>query len=201
MSQPPFGHGKGRLGVSEWGLTYGDLFEEWEIAATKRAVIEFRSKYPWLRGLDFDDLLQECLIHWYFKRSRFREGKGASIQTFMAKVVRTHLRLMLRQQLSHRRRASHLADSLDRPVAASDISLADVVYSHDDLSHVNVRVDVESALEQLTPFERQICILLIQGYPVTSVADLLGRPRRSVRDAVARIRQVFSGKGLEAYLE
>ena len=67
------------------GLTYGDLFTEWEIAIAKKVVSHFQTSYSWLKGLEFEDLLQECLIHWCLNRDKFQKDRGASIKTFMVK--------------------------------------------------------------------------------------------------------------------
>ena len=186
-------------GVSEWGLSYGDLFESWEIAVAKKAVAHFQAKYPWLQGLDFNDLLQECLIHWYFNRARFEEGKRASITTFMAKVVSVQLQLILRKELSDKRRAGHLTESLDKPLGGGETTLADVIPADETWSSISIHIDVRSALEELTPLQRRICNLLGQGYSVKGVAEMLGKPRSTVRDELKRINQVFYRIGLKDY--
>jgi RNA polymerase sigma factor (sigma-70 family) len=187
--------------VSEWRPSYGDLFEEWEIAVARREVAQFQAKYPWLRGLDFSDLLQECLIHWYFNRSRFQEGKGASIKTYMAKVVRRRLQLVLREQLTDKRKAGHLAESLDKPVGEGEAALGDVIPAEEIPPQIFIRIDIESALEELTPLQRRICSLLSRDYSVKRVAEMLGKPRSTVRQEIKRITIIFSRKGLRDYWE
>jgi DNA-directed RNA polymerase specialized sigma24 family protein len=72
-------------------LVYGDLFAAWEIAVAKSLIIKFQKNYPWLKGFEFEDLLQECLIHWYLNRASYKEERGASIRTYMAKVGKNRL--------------------------------------------------------------------------------------------------------------
>ena len=183
------------------GLTYGDLFDDWEIALAKKLISEFQAKYPWLKIPDFDDLLQECLIHWYLNRSRFKEGRGASKRTYMAKVVSVQLQLILRRQLSDKRKIGHLAESLERPLGEGEETLGDTIPAADRPDEISLRIDVESVLETLTPSQRNICQLLAEGYPVTAVAEVLGKPRSTVRDDIERIKQEFLRKGLEDYWE
>ncbi len=44
------------------------LFEGWEIAITKKYVRQFRSTCQCLRRDFEDDLVDECLKHWFFLR-------------------------------------------------------------------------------------------------------------------------------------
>ncbi len=182
-------------------FSYGDLFEDWEIAMAKKAVARFQAAYPWLTMPDFDDLLQECLSHWYFNRGRFRPDAGASRSTFMASVLANHLKLILRTQLADKRKASHLSRSLEEPADDDGVSLADVIPAEETASDNALNIDVRSALAGLTPLEKSICYLISQGYPVAQVAEALGKPRSTVRDCIRRIRETFSRKGLDEYFD
>ena len=181
------------------GLTYGDVFADWEIAIAKNTVNHFQAKYPWLRGLDFDDLFQECLTHWYLNRAKFRASKGASIKTYMAKVLSTQLQSILRRELYDKRKASHFAESLEKPVGVGEATLADIIPVNEHTTDVSLRIDVESALSALTQFQRDICKLLWDGYPIKRIAEMLGKPRGTIRGEIKRIRDLFLERGLKDY--
>ena len=181
------------------GLNYGDVFAGWEVAIAKKAVSQFQANYPWRKGLDFDDLLQECLIHWYLNRAKFRESKGASIKTYMARVLNTHLQLLLRRELYDKRKASHFAESLEKPMGVGEATLADITPADEHITDVSMRIDIESALRALAPLQREICKLLGDGYPVKRIAEMLGKPRSTIRDEIKRIRELFSQQGLKDY--
>lgn len=185
--------------VSGGRSLYGDLFEEWEVAVARNSIARFKAKYPWLRSPDLDDLLQECLTHWYYARGRFQQGKGASIKTYMSKVVSTRLKAILREQLSHKRRLNHLACSLDETLNEGRSTLADLIPDDRDSVDVALQADVRSALRELTPLQQGICRLLSQGYPVKRLAETLGRPRTTVRDQIKSIKKVFFRRGLDDY--
>ena len=185
--------------VSRGGSQYGDLFEEWELAVARNSVAHFKAKYPWLCFPDFDDLLQECLTHWYFTRGSFQQGKGASIKTYMSKVVKIRLQAILREQISYKRRFNHLARSLDEPLSESVETLADLVPDDRESANVALQIDVQSALQELTPLQQSICRLLSEGYPVKRIAEIIGRPRTTVRDHIKRIKEVFIKRGLKNY--
>ncbi len=181
------------------GLFYGDLFADWEIAVAKNLVSNFQKSCPWLKGFDFEDLLQECLVHWYLKRDRYMQERGASVRTFMAKVVKTRLQMILREQQADKRKAMYEATSLDESVGEDEIPLGEMLVNPESSTDYAVRLDIEAVLELLTPLQKDICRLLAQEYPVKQVAERLGKPRTTVRDEIKRIRQVFLQKGLKEH--
>lgn len=181
------------------GLFYGDLFADWEIAIAKNLIRNFQESYPWIKGLDFDDLLQECLFHWYLHRGSYREGKGASAKTYMAKVMKNQLQIILREQQADKRKAVHEAMSLDEPIGENETPLGEILVNPESPTDYAIRLDIEAVLELLTPLQKEICQLLAQEYPVKRVAEMLRKPRTTVRDEIKRIREIFLQKGLKDY--
>jgi len=177
------------------GLNYGDLFEDWEVALAKSVVFQFQSKYPWLTTLGIDDLLQECLTHWYMKRFGYRPGKGASLKTYMATMLNHKLYSLMRREISDKRRSDHLSESLERPLDENGATLADSIAA--DMPDMGLRLDVRSAINELTPLQKRICQLLQEGYPVTEIARMLRKPRHAIRQEISWIRQTFLRRGLD----
>lgn len=181
------------------GLFYGDLFADWEIAVAKNLIDEFQKSHPWLKGFEFEDLLQECLFHWFLSRDSYQQERGASSRTFMAKVVRNRLQMILREQQSDKRKAIHIAGSLDEPIGEDETPLGDTLIDSESPENYMIRLDVEAVLELLTPLQRDICRLLAQEYPVKQVAEMLRKPRTTIRDEIKRVREIFLQKGLKDY--
>jgi RNA polymerase sigma factor (sigma-70 family) len=181
------------------GLTYGDLFADWEMAVAKQAVSRFQARNPRFKGMDFNDLLQECLIHWILQRSKFQPSWGASVRTYMVKVLFNRLQEILREQLTDRRKVFHLAESLDQRRDAEETSHFETKAENEDSIDINLRPEIELVLRTLTPLQREICALLGQDYPVKQIAEILGRPRSTIRYEIQRIRRVFSQRDLENY--
>ena len=80
------------------GLTHGGVFENWEIAVAKKLVDQFKRKWKCFSKDDFDDLLQECLSHWYFVRKKYEVSKGASKSTYMSNVIKNKLMDMVAER-------------------------------------------------------------------------------------------------------
>lgn len=191
-----------REDVSGWGPSYGDLFEDWEVAFARKLISEFLSKHSWLKGLEANDLLQECLTHWYLAKVSYRLGKGTSIKTYLAKVIKHKLQNILEEQITDKRKASHLSVSLDEPVGEGELSLEDVIPADtSSQSNVSLQIDLERALTKLTSFQRKLCDLLRDGYSVTEISQILGKSRSTIYDEIAQIRKVFSDEELLEYLE
>lgn len=177
----------------------GSLFQEWETSLARSAVSRFQARYPWLKIPDGDDLLQECLIQWYLTRDRFDGEQGASLSTYMSRVVDKRLQTILREQFYSNRRINQFAGSLERQLKESGDTLVSLVPSRETEVDIALALDVRSALNELTSSQRDICALLSQGYPVLTIAVALGRPRTTVRRQIKKIREVFLRRGLDNY--
>lgn len=175
------------------GLFYGDLFADWEIAIAKSLIREFRERYPWLKSLDFDDLLQECLSHWYLQRSRFRPERGASTKTYMRTVLNNRLVSLLRRELSARRRIQHMTMSLDKSLDEDGATLGDITPS--DIPDISERLDVASVVSSLTSLQKLICQLLVEDVSVSQIARTLGKPRHTIRSEIDSIARAFRQQG------
>ncbi len=178
--------------------SYEGLFEEWEVAVARKLCSQFVTRHAWLRSLEVDDLMQECLLHWYRVRGSYKPGRGSSAKTYMGRVLRHLLHDVLDQQLTLKRRGSHLSASLDETLSEGVGAEGEVSAEEADLS---LRIDLERALEKLSPLQQRICELLKQGYPASEISRNLGRGRASIYDEIGQVRKVFCDEGLTEYLD
>ena len=77
--------------------TYGDLFFDEELGVVRHLVHEYRRTNRcllWVHG--FDELVQDCLVHWLDVRETYNAEKGASQRTYMSRVVENFLRGRIR---------------------------------------------------------------------------------------------------------
>ncbi len=192
-------------------LDYRGLFEGWEIAVAKQLVGRFRSKWRSLERESFEDLCQECLVHWVAVRDQFDPGREVSPRAFMAQVVRNKLSDLLREHESDRRKVNFVAASLDAPIGdeADGATLLDALaqapqqggWQVRERFGTDARIDLEAALARLTPVQQRLCRLLgEEGLTVQEASRLLGLPRPTLYDALKRIRKVFAELGLQEYL-
>ena len=67
-------------------LKPGNGLDKWEIAVAKKLVGEFRRRSRLLARDDFDDLVQDCLLHWMVVRTKLASDSGTPPVTYMAQA-------------------------------------------------------------------------------------------------------------------
>jgi RNA polymerase sigma factor (sigma-70 family) len=196
-------------------LNYLRLFEDWEIAIAKKLVNHFIEKHTigkhaCFQKYEFNDLLQECLTHWWFIRERYDPGRHASKKTFMGLVIRNKLKDLVQERQANKRKVAYFVESFDARVGSEKDSptlLEDLEERHpEDISHdptmeIESRVDVSKALCRLTTRQKEICVLLGKGRSIQDVGECLNTPRSTIYDEVERIKAIFLKEGLGEYLE
>lgn len=183
-------------------------FEKWEIAVAKNVVSSFLKSNE-IRGYEFDDLLQECLLHWYQNRGRYRSDKEASKKTFMGYILRRRLQEILREQLADKRMVNQVAEPIvvspDREGSDGDgFDLSDQEQEEQfrlSQADFGLKKDVSDAISKLPFSQRKVCHLIMEGHPVTHISDILHKPRTTLYDEIKRIQRIFLDEGLRVYLE
>jgi RNA polymerase sigma factor (sigma-70 family) len=196
------------------GQNYGVLFEGWEIAVAKKLISTFRAKWPCLEREDFDDLLQEVLIHWLSARDSYKPGGKASRKTYMAKVVERKLLDLVDERNTDKRRAGYVAESLDAPIGQAgdkgdkDLTLMDVIVESecdqtlmDAILLIPLRTRLAKAWGDLTPRQRDLCELRKQGHDMTEAIATLGISKDEAYAERKRIQAIFEKAGLKDYLD
>ncbi|MCA3106013.1 MAG: sigma-70 family RNA polymerase sigma factor [Rhodocyclaceae bacterium] len=175
----------------------------WEIATAKKVVAECRRAHRILEHEPFEDLLQECLVHWLGVRSRVPEATGsAPPAAYMATVIRNRITDLIRELTSDKRGPWLAAVSLDTPIWSDEdsVSLGDMLEDEresDRTAASRVRLDLERVIAQLTPAQRDLCRLLgEEGLSIREASERLQIPRSTVYAEIQRIRRVFEDHGL-----
>ena len=191
--------------------SYNGLFQDWEIAVAKKLVNEFQKRWICLEQEEFDDLLQECLTHWFFAKGRYNTSQGASEKTFMARIIRNKLTDLVREGKADTRKIAHLTVSLHEPSGKDEDSpdLLDKLREGsandtppDCSPEIFLRIDVSRVLQKLNPQQRRLCHLLGEGgLTVTEASECLKTPRSTIYDELKRIREIFEKEGLREYLD
>jgi RNA polymerase sigma-70 factor (ECF subfamily) len=193
-------------------LNYEGFFQSWEIAIAKKSVNQFREKYTYLKRVEFNDLLQEVLIHWYLNKDKYDSNRDASINTFMAKIVENKLTDILREVKTDKRTLNYQTISLDQPLDDDEncSTLSDLVSEDDILSRSNtlspflkiqLKVDLSRALLKLNSRQKKICnLILSEDLNVSELSLCLNTPRTTIFDEIKRIRKIFEKEQLKDYL-
>ncbi len=125
-------------------------------------------------------------------RHSVERSNGASLRTALTAVVDKSL-------LAIRRRETRYQKCLERARAARPTTVGGEASAYEDSTPL--RLDVQTALSQLSELERQICEALSHGFSIREIAIRLGCDWHTVNRRIAGIRARFTELGLDGWLE
>jgi RNA polymerase sigma factor (sigma-70 family) len=171
-------------------------------------VNEYRNKWTCLQYEEFDDLLQECLVHWYFVRDKYDPGRGVYNNTFMAKVIRNKLGHIVEKLTTDKRVTNSKTVSLDAPIGDDEDAptLLDTLdenpLSENLQTQIGLPLDVAKAYAHLTQRQRALCKLILEeGLNTDEAAKALRVSRNTVKNDKNRIKAAFAKAELREYME
>jgi len=186
---------------------YKGFFEDWEIGVVKNVIAKFRKEKRCLELEDFDDLVQECLIHWYFVKEKYDPSSEASAKTFMARVVKNKLSNIAKEYRRQKRKVLQNSISIDQPLSEdNDLTLSDTLSSENTLhsnfrSQLELRIELEKAMQKLSPQQKEICKYLEdETVSIKDISQYLNIDRATVYREIKRIRGIFEQEKLKDFL-
>lgn len=187
-------------------LKYGNLFAGWEIAVAKRIIQDFRQKWKYIKDDEFDDLLQECLIHWHFNKDKYSPGHGVSKKAFMAKILKNKLTDLIRNRSQPKRKPAFESLSLDELLEKSPHLLSQIPALKETQVKQVLKTELSSKLlkayHTLTPRQKRLYQLLgKEDLSIKDISKQLKISRVTTYDELKRIRKVFINEGLRDYLQ
>jgi len=193
-------------------LKPGHGLDGWEIAVAKKLVGEFRRRSRILERSEFDDLVQDCLLHWIAVRRRLALDPDNPPVGYMAQVLRNKLTDWVRERGAEKRAGDLRTVSLDATVDGSEdgMTLAESLDASEftlsgemgETHRHHVRMDLLRVLARLTPAQQRLCVMLGQeGLSIKEAAEQLRIPRGTLYEEIKRIRKVFAEHGLGEYLK
>ncbi len=176
-----------------------------EVEIVKHVVRDFLSTRERHPDLELEDLVQECLVHWWVQRPRYTQSRGASIETFLRRVVNNKLVDLERGAKAQKRGQGRSPESLDQPLAEDELerdTLGDTIADAADTEgEALLQASLEAALSRLGPRQRQLLDGLLAGYPMKQISRQLGVPRGTLYGELERIQRIFRDEGLIPYLD
>ena len=161
---------------------------------------------------EFDDLVQDCLLHWIGVRRNLAPDPDNPPVGYMAQVLRNKLTDLMREQGAEKRAGDLGMLSLDATIDGSEdgMTLAESLDAsesaqsgQDGQTHRHhVRMDLLRALAILTPSQQRLCLMLgEEGLSIKEAAEKLRIPRATLYEEIKRVRGVFADLGLGDYLK
>jgi RNA polymerase sigma factor (sigma-70 family) len=151
--------------------------------------------------------LQDCLMHWIFVKDKYKSGLGASIKTFMERVVKRRLINIVKEKERLKRRAFYTSLSLDKLLDDDNAGFIEKFIKvdgegFDSLIKSELPAELSKALGKLSFRQKELCRLLgEEGMNIKQASTHMNIPRSTLQEEVKRIREIFRKEGLENYLE
>lgn len=171
----------------------------------RQVVDAYLRLHPPIPGYDADDLYQEGRIAWLGAKHTFRVDGGASLPTYIGRVVENRLGDLWRATHASRRSSPRGTLSLNAPIGEDGDPLAellkdsapgpDVLAEDSELLALIARVR-----SRLTPRQREVLDGLSASHTVVAIAGELGVHRDTVYEDRRRIQDACRDAGLEDFL-
>ena len=148
-----------------------------------------------LAGGDSDDLIQEGMMGLMKAVREFNCSKEASFRTFAEVCIRNRVFSALRAAAREKHSPLNQSISLETPFFDGNAYAAvnGHSFSTDPEELIILRENAERDLlrinQQLSPLERRVLSLYLDGMTCGEIADRLNKPAKSVENAVQRIRR------------
>jgi RNA polymerase sigma factor (sigma-70 family) len=192
----------------------GDGFEPWETSLARSLVYAYVTSYSLPRDVEPEDLVQECLLHWWRQRRLHDPERGASLATFMRRVLTAKLADIARAERATKRMGFTEALSLDETISDDDeegdegTTWIDMLpddmpdwQTEEAADRALLKERIDRVIAMLSPRQQRLIEMLHSDASMARISRTLAIPRTTLYDELARIRKVFRDEGLEQFLE
>lgn len=148
-------------------------------------------------GLEECDLYQEGLLGLTNAIKTFDQSKEASFFTYANICIKTKIQTAIRNSSSKKNIALNQSVSLDNLINSDSTNYYDIICdSKNDISDKLLKQEEQQQLFQniekcLTPFEKQVLNLKANSYSNDEIANMLQKDKRSIENAINRIRNKY----------
>ena len=141
-----------------------------------------------LAGGDSEDLIQEATFGLLKAIREFAPGHDAKFKTFAEVCIRNRIRSAV--ATASRSKHAPLNDSVpfESPMLGIGASPEELYISREEEAERLTRLD-----QMLSPLERKILKLFLHGLSYREISEQVGRPIKSVDNAIQRIRRKVAG--------
>lgn len=141
-----------------------------------------------LAGGDSEDLIQEATFGLLKAIREFDPGHDAKFKTFAEVCIRNRIRSAV--ATASRSKHAPLNDSVpfESPMLGSGASPEELYISREEEAE-----RLTALAQKLSPLERKIMALFLHGLSYREISEQVGRPTKSVDNAIQRIRHKVAG--------
>lgn len=162
----------------------GDLGAVETLLSYYKPMVRARAGRYFLPGADREDLIQEGMLGLFSAARQYDETRGP-FAAYADLAVTSHLKDAIRR--ANRKQNAPLNQSLsldDDELEGFELSAENDVSSHEQLDAFR-----QFMQNELSPYERSVANFYLSGYRYTEIAEKTGTNRKSVDNAMTRIRR------------
>lgn len=184
-------------------LRQGDKEAEGVLYERFKPVVRARARTFFLVGADHEDLMQEGMLGLYKAVCEYDPGKNASFRSFAELCITRNILTAIKGATRKKHQPLNTYVSLNKPVYEPDAdrTLLDILstLTVSDPEELLIRRENIAAMtrdinDRLSRFEKQVLELYLKGYSYQQIGQLLGKPPKSIDNAIQRVK-----KKLEEY--
>ena len=159
------------------------------LAARYHRLVRSCARPYFLAGGDSEDLLQEGMIGLIKAMREFRPDREAGFQTFAEVCIRRRLYTVLKSASSGKHQPLNQAIPLNPSFFDVSLAFAQVDPEVLLIDREKTAGLLEYTCKQLSAFEAEILGYYLDGLTCREIAETVGKPPKSVENAVQRIRR------------
>ena len=173
----------------------GDRVAEEALVTRYTRLVRTCARPFFLAGGDSEDLIQEGMVALIKAIREFAPEKAATFRTFAEICIRNRLYSVLRASARDKHKALNQSISLDTPdfdsnsYTSGTSSLAQRDPEDFLIDREHTAALLAGVRKQLSEFEAKILGYYLDGLSCREIADTVGKPPKSVDNAVQRIRR------------
>ena len=173
----------------------GDRVAEETLVTRYTRLVRTCARPFFLAGGDSEDLIQEGMVALIKAVREFAPDKAATFRTFAEICIRNRLYSILRASVRDKHKALNQSISLDTPdfdsnsYTSGTSSLAQRDPEDFLIDREHTAALLAAVRKQLSEFEAKILGYYLDGLSCREIADIVGKPPKSVDNAVQRIRR------------
>lgn len=169
-------------------------------------------KYGRFRTQNQDDLVHDVWIHLQKKRKHFNPER-ASWPTFCSMIARQYLSREIKRRIRERSTRKSRMESLsekkydecgkayyeEERVELQDSFESECKVIHSALHTVDLKVDLQSAIETMSVEHRELCETYLKSESLTTTAEQLGTSRKTIYRRRDQLKVELSESSLREY--
>ena len=180
-------------------LRGGDQEAEWELYDRYKLLVRARARTFFLVGADHEDLVQEGMLGLYKAVCEFDSRKNASFRSFAELCITRQILTAIKTATRKKHQPLNTYVSLNQPVfepGSTDRTLLDIlsgmgVSDPEEMliGRENMEAVARDIQKKLSPLEKQVLGLYIEGLSYQQIGQLLHKPPKSIDNAIQRVKK------------